>query len=309
MRSRAWITLALVAACSKSVDKRKAETLYTEVTLDTKPGLSGLATDDAGALWAIAERGGPSNPMTGTLGQGPETEAYRITLGADLAPTVVPYPVRGIPPDTDLEAIGWLGPDRFAFGTEGTIEGFATVLTAEKKDTEIDITGSIVLDSATLGMALETNQGAEGVCGSGDTIIAAIEGAAIKDGKRWAPVARIEHGKVVRVHKLWLRTTTGKISSLDCTIAADGTVNGWAIERHFEVTRIERFTLPPVGHGSDDVHPVEMLDLGPVLNSKLNLEGIAALADGRVVAVVDNQWKAITGPSELLVFKPGVLHP
>jgi hypothetical protein len=27
------------------------------------------------------------------------------------------------------------------------------------------------------------------------------------------------------------------------------------------------------------------------------------LPDGRVVTVVDNQWKTITGPSELLVFR------
>jgi hypothetical protein len=307
---RTVITLALVAAsCSKPVDQRKAETLYTEVPIDTKPGLSGLAVDEAGALWAVAERGGLPNPMTHTLAQGPETEAYRITLDANLAPTVWPFPVRGVPADSDLEAMAWLGPNQFAFGTEGSIEGIATVLTAEKKADEIDITGTIVLDEATLGTSLEANEGAEGLCGSGDTIIVAIEGAGTTDGKRWAPVARIEAGKVARVHKLWLLTTTGKISSLDCTIARDGTVNGWAIERHFEVTRIVRFTLPPVGHGSDDVHPVEMLDLGPVLHSKLNLEGIAELPDGRVIAVVDNQWKTITGPSELLVFKPGVLHP
>jgi hypothetical protein len=308
---RRWVqTIAIVAAtgCGKGVDQRKAATLYTEVPLATKPGLSGLAVDDGGGIWAIAERGGPAMPGSGVLTHGPETEAYRVTLDAALETTVTPVAVRGVPADTDLEAIAWLGPGKLAFGTEGAIEGIATVLTAEQKAGEIDITGAIVLDGETLGMSIKANQGAEGLCGSGDTIVAAIEGAAMKDGKRWAPVARIEHGVVARVYKVWLLTNTGKLSSLDCRVGADGTVTGWAIERHFEVTRIERFTLPPVGQGSDNVHPVEVLDLGPVLNSKLNLEGIAELADGRVVAVVDNQWKELTGPSELLVFKPGVLN-
>src|SRR5262245_20387540 len=143
---RTVVMLALVPACGKSVDQDKAASLYREVTLLTKPGLSGLATDDTGALWAIAERGGPPNPMTGTLEHGPDTEAYRITLNADLQPTVTPFVVRGVPADTDLEAVAWLGPKQFAFGSEGSIEGIATVLTAEQKDSEIDITGAIVLD-------------------------------------------------------------------------------------------------------------------------------------------------------------------
>ena len=34
---------------------------------------------------------------------------------------------------------------------------------------------------------------------------------------------------------------------------------------------------------------------------------VAWTDDGRVAAVVDNQWRTITGPSELLVFRPGVV--
>jgi len=39
------------------------------------------------------------------------------------------------------------------------------------------------------------------------------------------------------------------------------------------------------------------------LRGALNLEGLARLPDGRVVAVVDNQYRTITGPDELLVFR------
>jgi len=31
------------------------------------------------------------------------------------------------------------------------------------------------------------------------------------------------------------------------------------------------------------------------------------MTDGRIVAVVDNQWKTLQGPSALLVFEPGVV--
>jgi hypothetical protein len=208
-----------------------------------------------------------------------------------------------MPAGTDLEGIAALGGGRFALGTEGHDDGVATVLLAERRGTALAITGSIALPERAVGIPLKANHGAEGVCGAGDTIIVAIEGAGEEGGKRWAPVLRVAAGAPTRSHRLWLTSQTGKLSGLDCTIAADGTAAIWAIERHFEVTRLLRFTLPP-GEGAADVTPTIALDLGPVLNSKLNLEGIAVLPDGRVVAVVDNQWKTITGPSELLVFQP-----
>lgn len=279
------------AACGKSpsLDRERAAALFTEVEVGTAPGLSGLAADEAGALWTVAERA---------------ATAYRIVLDASLRPTLEALPVQGLPAGIDLEGIAVLGGGRFALGTEGHDDGVATVLLAERRGTALAVTGSIALPERAVGIPLKANQGAEGVCGAGDTIIAAIEGAGEAGGKRWAPVLRIAGGTVARSYRLWLTSKTGKLSGLDCTIAADGTAAVWAIERHFEVTRLLRFTLPPPGAGAADVTPTIALDLGPVLNGKLNLEGIAVLPDGRVVAVVDNQWKTITGPSELLVFRP-----
>ena len=116
---------------------------------------------------------------------------------------------------------------------------------------------------------------------------------------------RLQGGEVARTHRLWLTSATGKISGLDCRLAADGSIAGLAVERHFEITRLLRFSLPPVGSGTDDVKPSVTLDLGPILHGRLNLEGVAVLPDGCVVAVVDNPYRTITGPSELLVFRPG----
>jgi Esterase-like activity of phytase len=280
-----WL-VALVAACGqREVDRERAAKLFTEVKLDTAPGLSGLATDDTGGIWTIAER---------------DRKAYRITLDAQDKPTLEPLSVEGVSPSLDLEGIAWLGAGKFALGTEGKTDGIATVLLAERRGETLAVTKSIELPAARLGVALPANHGAEGVCGVGNTILVAIEATGTVGGKRFAPIVRIENDAIVRVHRMWLMTDVGKLSALDCTIAADGTAEVLAIERHFKVTKILRFTLPPT---DGDITPIEALDLGPVLKSRLNLEGIA-VANGRVFAVVDNQWKTLQGPSVLVVFRP-----
>jgi hypothetical protein len=286
--NRVVLALLLLGCKGSTVDKARGKELFTRVPVATAPGLSGLAADDHGGLWTVAERA---------------ERAYRITLDAANKPTLETYTVEGRDlKDTDLEGMADLGGGRFAFGTEGRVPGVATVLLAERRGSALVITSDIVLSNADVGIEMAANHGAEGVCGAGDTIAVAIEGAGGSGDARWAPVLRITGGKLVRAHRLRLTTRTGKISGLDCTIAADGTITAWAIERHFEVTNILTFTIPPVGQGSDELTPTLALDLGTVLNSRLNLEGIARLSDGRFVAVVDNQWKTITGNSELLIF-------
>jgi len=282
--------LLLLAACGRSeVDRERAAKLFEEIRVATAPGLSGLAADDAGGLWTVAER---------------DHRAYRIVLDAQNKPALETFVVEGTSEKLDLEGIGWLGRDRFALGTEGRVDGVATILLAERRAQTLAVTSSIKLSAAQIGIDLPANHGAEGVCGSGETIFVAIEGAGTADGKRFAPIVRITNNEVVRAHRMWLTTKTGKLSALDCTVAADGTAEVIAIERHFTVTKILRFTIPATG---GDITPTEALDLGPVLNSRLNLEGIARTTDGRIVAVVDNQWKTLQGPSALVVFEPGVV--
>jgi hypothetical protein len=288
--NRVVLALLVIGCRGSSVDKERAAELFTRIPLATAPGLSGLATDDQGALWTISERG---------------ERAYRITLDAADRPTLETFTVEGRDlKDLDLEAMAVLGGGKFALGTEGRVPGVATVLLAERRGGALVITSDIVLSNADVGIEMAANHGAEGLCGAGDTVIAAIEGAGgTGPDARWAPIIRIAAGKIVRAHRLALTTATGKISALDCTIAADGTINAWAIERHFEVTKIVTFTIPPLGQGDEMLKPTVVLDLGTVLNSRLNLEGIARLPDGRLVAVVDNQWKTLNGNSELLVFR------
>lgn len=284
----------LAAACGHPAGAgerdRAPAPVFREIELATAAGLSGLARDNDGALWAVSERAG---------------EIYRIVLDRKLRPTIETFPVEQLAEKIDLEGIAVIGDGKFALATEGRADGAATVLLAERRGAAILITGAILLPEQALGIKLPSNQGAEGVCGVGDKILVAIEATGEDAGRRWAPLAVIEDGKVARVHRLWLMTAAGKLSGLDCRRARDGTIEVMAIERHFEDTKLLRFTLPA---GPDDITPTDALDLGPILQSRLNLEGIAWTEDGHVVAVTDNQWKKISGPSLLLVFAPGAVR-
>ncbi|MEZ4361078.1 MAG: esterase-like activity of phytase family protein [Kofleriaceae bacterium] len=294
------IGLGGVSACGKppAIDHEAAAALFTEVPVTTAHGLSGLAADAGGALWTVAER----DPV-----------AYRISLDAALRPTVESFAIRGVPAGIDLEGIAVLDDAprarRFAFGTEGQLEGTATVLRAERVGDALQIGARVELSDDAVGLKMKSNQGAEGICGSGETLLVAIEGAGQEGGRRWAPVLRVVDGAVRARYRVWLTSDVGKLSGLDCRLAADGSFRVLAIERHFAVTKVLRFTAPAAAEALTqvDLTPEVVLDLGPVLRSGLNLEGVAWTDDGRVAAVVDNQWRTITGPSELLVFRPGVV--
>lgn len=279
----------MLAACGATAERSPQveparPPLFVEVPLATAPGLSGLAADDAGALWTVAERA---------------RTAYRITLDAALRPTIDPHPIEGGAHGFDLEAIAVLDDGAFAFGTENREPGVATIQLATQRGRALAVTSSITITEQDAGIPLDANHGAEGVCGHGSTVVAALESWGTEP-RRWAPVLRIVDGVVVRSHRLWLTSASGRISGLDCTIDPDGTVHAFAIERHFEVTRVLAFTLPR--DAPEAIEPTLIHDLGAELNGKVNLEGVARLPDGRLVAVVDNQWKTIEGASRLLVF-------
>jgi hypothetical protein len=103
------------------------------------------------------------------------------------------------------------------------------------------------------------------------------------------------------VTKLRLTTTKGKISAMSCKFADDGSAEVIAIERHYGVSRIVKFTIK---RGDVDITPTLVIDLQPILRDSLNLEGITRLPDGRMVTINDNQGASVHGPTELLVFAP-----
>jgi len=288
-----WLALVVaLVACHKkthyeNLDHDKAKGVFEEVPVEAPPGLSGLALDDHDVLWAVPER---------------DRFLVQIALTGATATTKL-YPIEGVPDGVDTEGLAYLGDNIFAISTEGQHEPTAGVLFATLGNDKVVVTRSRALTSQELGVELVANKGAEGACGRGNDVLIAIETVGtFPDGSRWAPIARLVDGKLT-VAKLRLTSDVGKISSLDCAIDPDGTARVYAIERHYGVSRILRFDTKP---GDTEITPRVTLDLSPILNDSLNLEGIVLRRDGRLVAVVDNQSATIDGPNELLVFGPGV---
>src|SRR5262245_15950755 len=96
---------------TRPIDKVAAARLFDRVTLDTGGvhGLSGLAVDDAGAVWAVAERG---------------SAAFRVVLDGSRVKSIERVEVTGVPGGEDLEALAIAGA-RFWIGTEGRQQGTA----------------------------------------------------------------------------------------------------------------------------------------------------------------------------------------
>lgn len=279
--------LVLLVACGSKADDRasRAKGTFHEIVIPTPPGLSGLAADDRDHLYAVPER---------------NRDFVELTLDGK----VTLHPMIGFPPDVDTEGLAWLGGNHFAISTEGQEAATASVIYADLVDGKLVAGKTRTLSDAELGVTLTGNHGAEGACGSGDDVLVAIESVGhMPDGKRWAPVARIHAGTTVTVSKVVLTSDVGKLSALDCKLDPDGTAHVWSIERHYGVSKILHFDVPVA---ATTITPQVKLDLAPILEDSLNLEGIVQLSDGRLVAINDNQGKTIDGPSELVIFEPGV---
>jgi hypothetical protein len=289
MKSLALVALALLGACDqrdkRPMDQEAAKGLFDRIKLDSPPGMSDLTIDDRGIVWAIAER---------------DRKVLEIDVSKNPVVPIV-HELKGIANGVDTEAIAWLGGGRFAIGVEGANGAWAAIVRAERQGDAIVATATRELNDAQLGVTLMSNHGVEAVCGRDGELIAAIETVG-KDpaGRRWAPLVRLR-GDTVHVTKLWLTTKVGKISALSCVLADDGSAQVIAIERHFGVARILKFSL---GRQDAEVTPTVDLDLHPVLHDKFNLEGIARLPDGRLVMINDNQSRTVSGPTELFVFHP-----
>lgn len=279
----------LAAACGAprpGLDRDRASALFTRVTVDTggDHGLSGLAVAADGTLWTVAERG---------------AVALAITLTGDRG-TAVRHPVTGVPPGQDLEAAA-MADDGLWVGTEGHDPGVARVYHLARQGDALVATGApLEVRDAEVGVRIGANHGAEGVCSAGALVGVALEEVGVTDGRRWAPLVTVDTATGARrVQRVMLTSPTGKLSALDCWRDGDR-VRAVAVERHFEVTRLLGFD---VGGVDPVIAPTVLLDLAPVLRGSLNLEGLVRLPDGRLVAVVDNQYRTITGPDELLVFR------
>ena len=128
------------------------------------------------------------------------------------------------------------------------------------------------------------------------------------DGRRVTPLARIDPSTgSAAAYRLALTSETGKISGLDCR-ARGGVIEAIAVERHFEVSRLLAFTLPEGGSALEkqekDDKPIEprvIADLAGFTNGgKRNFEGVVWIDERRAALIVDNQYRGVTGPNEIV---------
>jgi hypothetical protein len=293
----ATAVLACACACAgacvqkKSVDAERAAATFDRVTIETGGvhGLSGLAIAADGAVWTVAERG---------------QAAYRVELDGLKVRAVERVAVEGLPAGHDMESAAFAPDGDLLVGTENNAVGIASVFRLHRDGAVLRVTGDpITLTRADAGVDVGANHGAEAACAAGDRLAVALETAGSDATGRWAPLVVVDLATGAKIgHRVRLRTTTGKLSGLDCWAAGDR-IRAVAIERHFEVTQLVAFDLPAAGAPGGDITTELVLDLAPVLRGALNLEGVVRFPDGRLAAVVDNQYKTITGPDELLFFK------
>lgn len=282
-----WLALLFgAAACSRHTQPPpRRQTLAVQGV----NGLSGLSFDPGGRLWMAPER----DPRL----------VVRDTDG-----TLSTVPLEGVPAGLDVESLAWLDWRYLALGTEGNVapsgtESAAPALILRARLTDDDkrvvVTGRpIELDPAPWGLQIKENQGIEGLCRAGKELVAGLETVGKDDRGRFAPLGVYDFAtQRWRAYRLRLTSGTGKLSALSCW-ARPGGIMLYAVERHFGVLRILSAAVTAPG---GDVTPRVVANLDHFASqTKLNVEGLESGDGGRLFMVIDNQYKTITGPNELL---------
>lgn len=257
------------------------------VTLDTDvKGLSGLSRDEHGALWAPAEDG---------------DAVLRIASGTF---GVTRYPVVGAPRGADLEALTWVDGTRFVLGTETQQDGRTrdVILDGRLEGQSFRVTPIGQLDYARWQTTARDNHGIEGVCHVDGALVLATELVIDEDGRRWAPVGLFDPAtQSWTAHRVALSSDDGKLSALDCR-AASGAIEALAVERHYGVSRLLRFSVPR-GEGQS-IEPRLATDLSKLIAPLPNFEGLVWMDDGSAVLLTDNQYRGAASEPSRLYFVP-----
>lgn len=249
-------------------------------------GLSGLARDEAGTLFAVPEE----DPFLLEFSvAGAEQHRYRVT---------------GASEGVEFEALAWLGKDRFAIGTEGGCkDGADHVLLVTREGDEAKVTRSIAVPLSAWGASCDEKKGIEGLCAAGGKMIVAFEKPFLeKNDERFAALARIdETSGEVTAYRMALTSKTGKLAGMDCRLK-DNAIEVLAIERHFDIAQLVSFTVPIAGAAEETPRTARVVfDLKPYANGgKRNFEGVVWLDDRRVLLIVDNKYGKVTGPNEMV---------
>ena len=300
MQSRRAASLLLAAACGAAcggqvpdseppggaVPATVTDVRRFELEGDDLRGLSDLAIDPAGRIWAVAER-------------------VRLAVRVDRPGAgVALVPLLGIPDDLDVEGIAWLDSERLVLATEsdkGARSGDA-LLFARLGASGIEVVERRDLDYSIWPLDPIGNQGMEGVCRAGSQLVASIETVIANREDRFAPIA-VHDLETARwtPYVVRLTTRTGKVSAVACMTRGDRSIDVLAIERHFEVARLIRFRIPPGRRTARlPLEAVVVADLDAAMVHQENFEGLLWDGDRAISLVVDNDWTHVSGPNLLI---------
>ena len=228
--------MALLFACA-GCTKKEPSGPGRIVALDTDVrGLSGLTVDDHGAFWASGEDG------DAVVRIDPETFGVtRYAVAEGLA-------------GTDLEAMAWVDGTRFVLGTETQEKGRLrdVILDGRLEGERFAVASVGHLDYARWHLAAPDNRGIEGICHVDGVLVLATELVELQRGRRWAPLGMFDpKTQTWAAHRVGLTSKTGKLAAIDCRIV-DGAVEALAVERHYGVSRLLRFSHSARPRGSVD---------------------------------------------------------
>ena len=253
------------------------------------PGLSGWSADPEGVLWAIPERT-------------PQLVPLRVKRDG-VSSAGAALPIEGLHTGEQTESIAALGAGRWIVGTEGRgVRDSDNLLWLRKEGSIARVERRVPVPYALWQRKGEDNRGIEGLCVADDQVLVAVEPIEEKEGVRTGLLARYADGRFQAI-RFPLTSKDGKISGIDCKLVADRLVVV-AIERHYEVSRLVRLSLPrQASSGSLSANVTLLRDLRSAIDTPPNFEGISWQVDGFWL-LSDNHHGRTTGPTHVLWVAP-----
>ena len=257
-------------------------------------GLSGIATDPFGRVWAA-----------------PEDRDYLYRFDGDVEhdPSTTRVPLLNRPRGIEIESLAWLDRRHVVLGTEQEVARPADrVLVGRLSRGAVHVLGWWMLSYEDLwDIEAAPNEGIEALCSAGGILVAGGEGAVVSDGERWAPIAtaRLE-GRGVEAwvpSRLRLTTATGKLAALDCSVDEPGEIEAYGIERDYGVTRLLRFEVPIDVPGEVTIVPEIVADLGADVRPLPNMESVTVRGE-RLLILTDHDAEDGDGATEALWLGP-----
>lgn len=251
-------------------------------------GLSDMARDPRGMVWVVPER---------------QRHLLRVQQSPGDLKLVHKAILQSVPKGWDIESLTFLDDGRVVFGTENLVPGRDAdrLLFARTNGDVVDVVETIEMPYSLWNMRAESNHGLEGLCSAAGWLFASSETVQVEGRVRYAPLGAYSLSeKNWRAYRIRLTSEKGKISALTCFVAKDGAaIEFLAVERHYQVSRLLRFSIT-VGESEKDVVPSVVVDLSRFFSTIPNFEGVVKEDDNHALLVVDNDTGGIRSSSEII---------